>query len=591
MILSITSTIPTFKSIEFHEGLNFVLADVTEASTAKQTRNSAGKTSLVEIVHFLLGSDAKRTAFKKPALVDHAFTGAFLIGDNEIRVTRGGRDDGRIQLDEAGARALGIAFDRDASDGSAYVTLANWKDFLGRAWFGLPAVRAGTPFDGKSAPSFRAMISYFARRQKDGDYGSVKLMEDQPQTWSWQINLSYLLGLDWEIPRKFLELAKSKKALNALRKAIREGEFGTLFDKVASIRPELARVEARIERLRAQVDTFRVHESYRELADRAATLKTEMSDIAFEIASINETIAHFSQAMKEDETPSYVNVERMYELVGVELPDLALRRFDEVKAFQASIIRNRRNYLQQQLDSAEAWRIDRDARLREVDAERSGILKTLEGTGAFEDLIRLREELGAQAAKSETLRDKLEMAKKLESNAAEMKREHAELELSLQADHRAHEGAIAQATMIVSEAIDALYDDRDGNLIIAVNDRGALEIDIVIQGGGNLGGIDMMKIFCFDTMLMKVVSERFGGPGFLFHDSHLFDGVDRRQVSSAIRFGSEIAAEVGGQYIVAMNSDEFESKVLPDNPDAGSFVVTPRLTDDENGGLFGFRFD
>lgn len=34
-----------------HEGLNFVLADVTAKSTEKQTRNSAGKTSIVEIIH------------------------------------------------------------------------------------------------------------------------------------------------------------------------------------------------------------------------------------------------------------------------------------------------------------------------------------------------------------------------------------------------------------------------------------------------------------------------------------------------------------------------------------------------------------
>ena len=56
------------------------------------------------------------------------------------------------------------------------------------------------------------------------------------------------------------------------------------------------------------------------------------------------------------------------------------------------------------------------------------------------------------------------------------------------------------------------------------------QIDISIQGGGNKGGIDLMKIFCFDTMLYEGVSDQLGGPGFLVHDSHLFDGVDVRQV-------------------------------------------------------------
>lgn len=591
MILSITSTIPTFKSLEFRKGLNFVLADVTASSTDKQTRNSAGKTSLVEIIHFLLGGNAAGTAFKKKELINEQFTAGLVIRGQKLSVTRGGRDPDRILLDEEGARALKIPFDRDLSDGSTFVTLSDWKEFLGEAWFGFPKAKTGTPFDTRSAPSFRTLISYFARRQKEGDFRSVKLMADQSHTWNWQINLSYLLGLDWEIPRKFLELANRRKALEALKKAIKEGEFGALFDKVGTIRPELHKVEMRIESLRAQVETFRVHDSYRDLAGRAASIKTEMSDIAFEMVGLNETIAHLKEAMTEDEQPSYVNVEQMYEIAGVELPSTAIRRFDEVKEFQASVIKNRRSYLSQQVASTEEWRSKRDDRLREIDAERSEILKTLDGRGAFEDLMRMREDLGTQSAKAETLRSKLDMAQQLEANATVMKKELAELALSLQADHRRHEEALAKATIVVSEAIEALYDDRTGNLVIEVTDKGALAIDIDIQGGGNKGGIDMMKVFCFDIMLLKIVSERFGGPRFLIHDSHLFDGVDGRQVSSAIQFAAKIADEVGGQYIVAMNSDEFNSKVLPDHPEAINAVISPRLTDDETGGLFGFRFD
>ena len=42
-----------------------------------------------------------------------------------------------------------------------------------------------------------------------------------------------------------------------------------------------------------------------------------------------------------------------------------------------------------------------------------------------------------------------------------------------------------------------------------------------------------MEIFCFDIALQQIVTKRYGGPGFLIHDSHLFDGVDERQVAGA----------------------------------------------------------
>jgi uncharacterized protein YydD (DUF2326 family) len=49
MILSIESDIPTFKRLVFHEGLNVLLADRAPGSGEKRTRNSAGKSSVIEI--------------------------------------------------------------------------------------------------------------------------------------------------------------------------------------------------------------------------------------------------------------------------------------------------------------------------------------------------------------------------------------------------------------------------------------------------------------------------------------------------------------------------------------------------------------
>lgn len=78
--------------------------------------------------------------------------------------------------------------------------------------------------------------------------------------------------------------------------------------------------------------------------------------------------------------------------------------------------------------------------------------------------------------------------------------------------------------------------------------------------------------------------------GFLIHDSHLFDGVDGRQVISALHLGSEIAQELGFQYIVTMNEDDAFKETI-DGFDLKDYVLPNRLTDaTEDGGLFGIRF-
>ena len=165
------------------------------------------------------------------------------------------------------------------------------------------------------------------------------------------------------------------------------------------------------------------------------------------------------------------------------------------------------------------------------------------------------------------------------------------MELKLQQSHDATEAEIKRATVLVDYAIANLYDDRAGNLIIEASRTGP-KFRVDIQGGGNKGGIDMMKLFCFDTALLQIASDLFApGPRILIHDSHLFDGVDSRQVGLALAYGRKVAEAVNGQYIVTLNSDELEKAVAGEDFSLADAVNPVRLTDDETGGLFGFRFD
>jgi uncharacterized protein YydD (DUF2326 family) len=372
--------------------------------------------------------------------------------------------------------------------------------------------------------------------------------------------------------------------------AIKAGELGTIFGTAAEIRPELVRTEERIVQLKIRIDNFRVLESYRELAAEVAQLKNKMSEITGELALVNETISYLENTIKDEKPPAYAAVDSLYRAAGIELPDVVLRRFDEVRSFQESVVSNRRRYLEEEIAEARASRRSFETELSEADQRKAELLTTLDGKGAFEDLMAIHEEFAAAMNRAEILRTKLQNANILENKTAQTKRDGADLEIRLQEDYERNENAIKYATVKVDHAIAELYDDRTGNLVIAATKNGP-QIDIAIQGDGNLGGIDMMKIFCFDSMLFEAVSDRLGGPGFFVHDSHLFDGVDIRQVRAAILFGARTADAHGGQYIIAMNSDEFEATGAAIEPIVTKGILDVRLTDDEHGGLFGFRFD
>ncbi|MCI5146922.1 MAG: DUF2326 domain-containing protein, partial [Candidatus Electrothrix sp. AR3] len=90
--------------------------------------------------------------------------------------------------------------------------------------------------------------------------------------------------------------------------------------------------------------------------------------------------------------------------------------------------------------------------------------------------------------------------------------------------------------------------------------------------------------------LMRLCAKRGIGPGFLVHDSHLFDGVDGRQVASALKVGAETAEELGFQYIVTMDEDDAFKEIM-EGFDVHQYVLPVVLSGaKDDGGLFGIRF-
>jgi uncharacterized protein YydD (DUF2326 family) len=171
MIVSIESSLTTFKAVQFQAGLNVLLADTQPGASEKQTRNSAGKTSLVEIIHFLMGANCdKDSLFRTQALIDHTFTGEFVIAGRPMTVQRGGVEPSKIFLLAGGEDRTDLPVRTDKSSGRLFVSNTNWRIFLGHTMFGMPADINGTVFEDPGTPSFRSLFAYFARRRNSGAF-------------------------------------------------------------------------------------------------------------------------------------------------------------------------------------------------------------------------------------------------------------------------------------------------------------------------------------------------------------------------------------------------------------------------------------
>ncbi len=234
MILTLGSSLPKFKELKFRAGLNVVLSTRAEGSDEGRTRNSAGKSSFVELVHFLLGADCdKGDLFRKDALAGHSFHGTFRIAGEDVRVERSGAAPARVLVDAQVAERLGVAIKVDKASGATYVSNADWRQYLGHVMFGLPATLEGSSYGEPYTPGFRSMFSYFARRERSGGFNSPELQAGQQQRWDWQENLSYLLGLDWRVSHALHNVRQRERMLKELKKAAKGGALGPVIGKSA----------------------------------------------------------------------------------------------------------------------------------------------------------------------------------------------------------------------------------------------------------------------------------------------------------------------------------------------------------------------
>lgn len=567
MIHRIYSSLSSFKNLEFHSGLNVLIAEKSKGATSRQTRNRAGKTSLIEIVHFLTGGNInEKTPFRAHKLQDVKFSMEFDLSGETVIIERLNKKRAGFKLNDS------------------TISAKKWRNRLGKDMFGLSD---GSDEEGRT-PTFRSLFAYFVRRQLSAAFITPEKQAAMQTPVDYQMALMYLMGLDWHIAQNWQGVRDREKNLDELKKAAKSGAFGSIIGSAAELRTQLTVSEDRLKNRREGVRQFRVHPQYRDLEAEADELTRILGELANDNTIDLAVIRDLEAALASEIPPELTNLESVYEEAGIALPCLVKKRYKDVRLFHESVIRNRKDYLMGESEAAMSRIETRNQEKVRLDERRAEIMGMLKSHGALDHFTELQSEVGRLESEVESLRQRFEAAEKLEGIKSELEIERNRLLLRLRRDFTEQKERLSEAILAYEQTSRRLYEDA-GSMLVNETSNGPT-FSFPIQGSRSKG-IKNMQIFCFDMMLMRLCAKRGVGPGFLIHDSHLFDGVDGRQVISALRVGAETAEELGFQYIVTMNEDDaFKEK--EEGFDLNDYILGIKLTDaTEDGGLFGIRFD
>ena len=297
MIYSLRSSLPSFKSLDFNKGLNILVAERDNDSNVRDTRNGTGKTSMIELIHYLLAEKRnKNDDFHKPELTDYSFTGVFGFDNKKISISK-----------TAGLSRDLLTFDDED------ISTVDLRKKLAGSWFNLDMEISNQSY----SPTFGSLFAYSVRKDRNGGFASPIYNNSKQHGWDMQINLAYLLGLDWSLPQKLQKTKEDKKQVDALLKMLRNGYLseGQL---------DSGKIQTRIDLLEGMIETKRQEVRSAIVVDGYHVHEIEANRLTQLIKGLNEanlrdrdSVDEINRALEEVDDIDPVDIEALYQDVNV----------------------------------------------------------------------------------------------------------------------------------------------------------------------------------------------------------------------------------------------------------------------------------
>lgn len=581
MIISVTANKDTFKSVSFQPGLNLILAERADGSTDQDSRNAVGKTTLLQIVHHCLGANLS-DHLRKPMLrgENWEFTLDLMTPSGTVSITRGMANDRVVNV--SGVTLPRFLEPEPLSDGVQRLSVKALNAWLGQQWFGLPLEKPS-----KYSPSFRSLISYFARREFE--VPPYQFSSSQP-AWDRDVHNAYLLGLDWQ-PFTDLKLLDDRKAvLQTVKKSIKDGVLRGPQGDPAAMESRRVRLDQEIGELVRQLHDFKVHPNYREIEEQATALTAELRKKRNNGFRLRTTLRHYEESLISEVAPAEGSIVGLFQTAKVELPGEIRTTIEQVEAFHQHVIQNRAEFLREECGNLQVQIAENEAEETRIGEARSKALGIIDSFRALDEYNQLHERLADLRHERDKLVDTLRQRREIDNTDDEIATERRQVISHGRRAHDELEAVRARAIELFNSNSRALYGEGShGTLEIAFTNRGSFSFKVDIQGEGSQG-IEKMKLFCFDLMLAQLWANRDTTPGFVFHDSHIFDGVDDRQKAAALRLAAQQAKEHGFKYICSFNSNDLPGQDLLGELDLRAHTRLTLTDDGPQGKLLGRDF-
>ena len=527
-LVSLESDRSSFRTLKFNpEGLSLIVGDAAEK---EGSANGVGKTLALKLIHLCLGANKDRFLAEK--LPDWRFRLTFELGGGSAHVVERMGDGRDIKLD---GRSIGL---------SAY------KEWL----------TTNGPFDigdRNGSLSFRTLYGRFARLRRKDREDPVRL--DREQEHDALLRTFFLLGADINLINRKVEHRTRQLELKDQLKFLKAGDPRLQEMMRAGVDPrvQLHDLKRKIDEIDKRRAAMKVAEDYDGIRRQADELTNERREIEKQIAVLDFHLQGIEKALQEKPDVQREVMLSFYEGLQRVFRDDALRRFEDVETFHQQLASKRRQRLQRDSLEMKTEKSRLEQRLEEVGAKRDEALQYLAKNAALDEYTSVVQKLESLKQDRKRLEEYLSIDRKLQEQLIEVKQAMAEGDRAA-ADY-VETNPLDWADEIFRATVQDLYPKEAAGIVIENNTgdnklRYNLKVQIQSQESD---GINAARVLCFDWLIFLHGAHH--DMGHLWHDNGLFDHVDPNQRSRWFELVSKDLASCRKQYIVSINTENFES--------------------------------
>ncbi|PAE25599.1 DUF2326 domain-containing protein [Bacillus sp. 7894-2] len=528
-LIRLSSNMNSFHTIEFKDGLNLIIGKQAnpDDKSLDKTYNGVGKSLLIYILHFCLGSN-KIAPFEEK-IPGWEFTLEFSIDGELYTSVRNTSNQSKIFLN------------------GEKLTLAKFRSIMLEKVFGVT--------EKINNLTFNTLFPRFIRRDRES-YVTYDAFIKNEQEYSKVLNNSFLLGLETEFVTEKQRLRTLFRQTKELKTNIEEDPIiREHFNNNEDTEIEILDLEDNIERLKNELAEFKIAANYKDIEKEADEKHYQLKELENKRTLINNSIKHINKSLEIKPDLSEKKVINLYNQAQIEVPEMIVKKMEEAINFQKNLLKNRNRRLTNEKIKNHDKLKETEELIEVVGKELDKALRYLNTHGALEDYNALNKKLNDMQTKLERLNEYQEILrtykKKLKDVQSDFNTQNNETDNYLEN----LQDLLEDIMTTFRDLSKTFYEKKPGGIKVINNDGdNTIRFDIIakIQDDSS-DGVNEVKIFCFDmTILLLKQNHKFE---FLFHDSRLFGNMDPRQRYSLLKLAYEKVNSEGLQYIATINED------------------------------------